>query len=366
MVSTSYPSDATDWRGIFIRHLAFSLADRKDLKLSLWAPGGPLPTEATYVASSVESHWLAQLMRLGGMAHQFRSGGIQGKLIPFQLLRHLRSAYKREVADLYHVNWLQNVLPLPRNGRPVLVAVLGTDMQMLKVPGMTSLIRNALQGRSAAICPNADWMVPELERRFGDSALIRTVPFGMEPRWFDLHRAPQNRQQRWLCVTRLTKGKLGNLFDWCCPLFQTGQRELHLFGPMQESIEIPSWVHYHGPTTPEALSNEWFPMATGLITLSEHSEGRPQIMLEAMASGLPIIASNLPAHTDLIGDDVNGRICRSRKDLVQALIDLERSEINLSIGRTARHWVRREIGTWGDCAMRYVSIYQTLLKGFSR
>lgn len=40
MVSTSYPSDLSDWRGLFIRHLVEALSRRTDIDLRLWAPPG--------------------------------------------------------------------------------------------------------------------------------------------------------------------------------------------------------------------------------------------------------------------------------------------------------------------------------------
>src|SRR6185312_9130507 len=36
-LSTSYPADATDWRGVFMRHLVAALARRDDLRLAVWA-----------------------------------------------------------------------------------------------------------------------------------------------------------------------------------------------------------------------------------------------------------------------------------------------------------------------------------------
>src|SRR3546814_20018551 len=61
-------------------------------------------------------------------------------------------------------------------------------------------------------------------------------------------------------------------------------RSLHLYGPMEEEVELPGWVHYHGPASPRLLADEVFPAARGLITLSQHAEGRPQVLLEAMAA----------------------------------------------------------------------------------
>jgi glycosyltransferase involved in cell wall biosynthesis len=361
MVSTSYPANAEDWRGQFIRNLAYCLAERGDLRLRLWSPPGEFPDRAEYVASPEEAHWLVELMAAGGIAQHMRNGGLLGFIKPFQLLRMLRAFYRRESGiDVYHVNWLQNALMLPNNSVPLLATVLGTDMQLLKLPGMITLLRRVFQNRSAAICPNAQWMVPELERLFGAVASIRFVPFGVARRWFDLERRPDN-PPKWLCVSRLTRAKIGMLFDWCEPLFSHGSRELHLFGPMQEQMALPKWLHYHGPVTPEQLSANWFPRACGLITLSQHAEGRPQVMLEAMASGLPIIASRIAAHEDILQHERTGWLCSDATQLPQAFEALETHSTNLAVGEQARVWAQSEIGGWDDCAGRYAKLYRDLI-----
>jgi hypothetical protein len=45
-LSTSYPADATDWRGVFMRHLVAALARRDDLLLAVWAPPNGLSPAA--------------------------------------------------------------------------------------------------------------------------------------------------------------------------------------------------------------------------------------------------------------------------------------------------------------------------------
>ena len=361
MISTSYPQDMTDWRGLFILHLARALARREDLELRLWAPPGELPDSATYAATPEEARWLADLMAAGGIAHLIRTQRVRGIATAARLLLSLRRLYRREsTADVLHVNWLQNALMLPNDGRPVLATVLGTDMQLLKLPGMATLLRRVFRSRRSVICPNAEWMVPALQARFGDVAEIRFVPFGIDPRWFGVRREPV-RPQRWLCVSRLTQGKIGSLFSWGEPWFGDGERELHLFGPMQQTVKVPSWVHYHGPATPESLADEWFPSAQGLITLSQHAEGRPQVMLEAMAAGLPVIASRIPAHEDMLLHEDTGWLCDSEAGLGAALTALDQADFNRDLGFRAREWARSKIGTWDDCAQRYSDIYTELI-----
>lgn len=277
----------------------------------------------------------------------------------------LRAAYRRlDDIDLYHVNWLQCALPLPANGKPVLITVLGNDMRLLGLPGMRGALRRVMRGRSVAICPNATWMEAPLREAFGDRASVTPVPFGIDPRWYAIPRGVEALRgpPRWLAVTRLTANKLGPLFEWSEFLFRDGRRELHLFGPMQEQVDIPAWVHYHGSATPEQLVNDWFPGAQGLITLSQHAEGRPQVMLEAMASALPIVASRMPAHADIVADGVTGCLCDEPQSYAKALTRLEEPATNLRMGVAARAWVAREIGTWDDCATRYVNIYRQLLE----
>ena len=202
-------------------------------------------------------------------------------------------------------------------------------------------------------------MEPHLKELFGDCASIACIPFGIDPRWYAVERKIQ-QPPVWLAVTRLTANKLGPLLEWSQPLFEEGVRQLHLFGPMQETIELPQWIHYHGPATPEQLVTEWFPRAQGLISLSQHAEGRPQVMLEAMAAGLPIIASQLSAHSDLITHDRTGLLCASQQEYADALAELEQHEANSRIGAAAREWVMQELGTWDDCAARYAHIYRQL------
>ncbi|HET9034255.1 MAG TPA: glycosyltransferase family 4 protein [Dokdonella sp.] len=362
-ISTSYPRDVSDWRGIFMHHLVAALVRAPSIRLNVWAPPGELPDRAKSVLSRDDAEWLAALMAAGGISHLMRSGGWRTWLEPLRLLRKIGGAYRANPdQDIYHINWLQCALPLPRNRKPALITVLGNDLKLLKLPFMRVMLRRVMKKRRVAICPNADWMRPALEAAFGDIAEICPVPFGINPDWYAIRREPVvAKPHRWLVVTRLTANKLGPLFDWSEKFFADGDRELHLFGPMQEGVQVPDWVHYHGPATPEQLLSEWFPGACGLITLSRHAEGRPQVMLEAMASSLPIIASRMPAHAEIVFDGETGLLCDDTDSYVKALLVLEDKLINQRMGEAARRWATREIGTWDDCANRYVQIYQRLL-----
>lgn len=361
MVSSSYPVDARDWRARFIFNLAAALGRRPDVALSLWAPPGELPRGVRAAATQEEAVWLDGLNARGGIAHLLRQKGPLALGAALGLLSRLHRAYRRPPRpSVAHVNWLQNALPLRGTDLPAIIAVLGSDFGLLRLPGMKTMFRSVLRGRCAILAPNGEWMRPALEAAFGDLAEIRSIPFGVDDPWFGVRRVPTGDGRRhWLAVTRLTRNKIGDLFHWGEGLFGR-DRVLHLFGPMQEKMPLPPWLEYHGPTHPAALLGTWFPRAAGLITLSRHDEGRPQVMLEAMAAGLPVIASDLPAHRDIVQHRRAGWLARSREELREALDYLEPEERNREAGEAARVWIRDKIGTWDDCAARYAAAYREL------
>lgn len=360
---TSYPADGKDWRGRFTANMIQSLSKYHNLSIGTWLPPGKLPESIKILSTKKEAEWLKDLMIRGGIAHILRTRGILSANSVIKLLVYLRSVYKREAnnMDIMHVNWLQNAIPLWGTSTPAVISVLGSDFGLLKIPGMKFILRSVIRQRKCVITPNADWMVPSLNKSFGDIAEIRPVPYGVDKKWFNIKRNPEKgKTTKWIVVTRLTEKKLGPLFAWGKELFGKNN-ELHLFGPMQETLTLPEWVVYHGPASPDELCGKWFPLCSGLITLSQHDEGRPQVMLEAMAAGLPIIASNMHAHLDIIKHGLNGWIVSNPQDLKDAISFFNtREAVNLA-GESARSWVLKNIGTWDDCAGRYITAYQDLL-----
>jgi len=362
-VSTTYPSNDKDWRGRFTANLVDGLSCVKGININIWAPPGVLPENVRNVAIETESNWLAELMVKGGIAHLIRTERIHGVTAICRLLVYLRRAYRRSAKiNIVHINWLQNVLPLLGSNTPAVIGVLGSDYKLLSLKGMPFVLRSILKQRKSIIAPNAEWMAPNLNRLFGDISEIRPIPFGVDQRWYKITRhAFESCPSQWITVSRITPKKIGPLLEWGKDIFRD-QHELHLIGPMQEDLKLPEWVRYHGPASANELCETWFQKATGLITLSQHDEGRPQVILEAMAAGLPVVASDIPAHLDVIQHQKTGWIAKSSTEFTEAITSLSNAETNHTIGNEARRWVEDNIGTWHDCAKRYIHAYQDLLE----
>ena len=122
-----------------------------------------------------QAHGVLHILRALGEDHGGRRRRLQGGAAGISLLRRQQRAFARNAADMFHVNWLQNALALPRARRPALVTVLGTDMQLLRLPGMRAMLRRKFRGRAVVVCPNADWMLPELQAAGYGAYLVKPV-----------------------------------------------------------------------------------------------------------------------------------------------------------------------------------------------
>jgi hypothetical protein len=302
------------------------------------------------------------LSQRGGIAHMLRTSPVAALGKAGGLLKRLRSLYKSRLGqtDIFHINWLQNALPLVGLNAKAVITVLGTDFKLLKIPGMVSMLRQVMKTNRCILAPNADWMRQPLEEWFGDLAEVIPVNFGIDERWYKQVCALPSAENHWLCVLRVTQSKIGRLFDWGEEIFHEGA-QLHLIGPNQEGLEIPSWVNYHGPASAGELLEKWYPLCTGFITLSEHSEGKPQVLLETMAAGMPVIASKIPAHNEVISQGQHGYLVGSAVEFQQAIALLSDPAVHEGLSENCRRTSLEKYGTWDDCLGRYLKLYEMLI-----
>ena len=142
MTATSYPRDEGDWQGLFIRKIADAAAASPDIDLSLWAPDGPRHANISYACSSDDADWLSDLAQRGGIAHLMRTHPLRFPAKAGGLLKRLHAVYRHydDAIDVYHINWLQNALPL-----------YGMNAKAVIMPGIMPAMKRSPMDSSARI-----------------------------------------------------------------------------------------------------------------------------------------------------------------------------------------------------------------------
>lgn len=100
--------------------------------------------------------------------------------------------------------------------------------------------------------------------------------------------------------------------------------------------------------------------ASDIFVLPSYAEGMPNVLLEAMATGLPCIATDIPGVQDLIQNEVEGLLVKPRRsdDIKAALQRLTtKSELRLRMGRAARQRIE-EHHSVDATARQYVRLFQ--------
>ncbi len=105
---------------------------------------------------------------------------------------------------------------------------------------------------------------------------------------------------------------------------------------LEHSVELPGWID--GPQKADAFRN------ADVFVLPSYVEGMPNALIEAMAAGLPVIATDVGAVSDMVDDGSNGIVIQSRdaNALIRAVESLIctpslRMALGRAAWRTARH-----------------------------
>ena len=111
--------------------------------------------------------------------------------------------------------------------------------------------------------------------------------------------------------------------------------------------EVDSWVNQGVVEYLEARDDvRPFIVGADCVVLPSYREGLSRALLEAAATGRPIIASDVPGCSDVVDDGVNGYLCKPRDavdlaEKIQAMIELSQDE-RAAMGLRGRHKVERE------------------------
>ncbi len=102
--------------------------------------------------------------------------------------------------------------------------------------------------------------------------------------------------------------------------------------------------------------------AADVFVFPSKFEGQPNAVLEAMAAGLPVVASDIPPHRELINPGKTGFLSKDSASMASQVSELIRDDrLRRQIGAAGRAYVRERFST-DACASAYLALYESILR----
>ena len=303
--------------------------------------------------------------------------------------RALRRELRGERWDVLQGHWIvPNGLVASRFSREVAVAIglHGSDVFLAEKRGVRALAGSALR-RTGALTSCSPELARRVEALGFDRARSFVIPYGVD---LELFRPDPERRRKWrerlgvpddsplgLGVGRMvTKKGFHHLVD-CLPALLARHPESHWVlaggGDRLEEWRAATarWrdrVHLPGPVLHDELPDLY--RAADLFVLpavhdtAGNVDGLPNVILEAMASGLPVVASLISGIPLAVADGETGRLVPEGdtgalgKALAELLRDAPRRR---AMGEAGRSRAEREL-SWDAVAARYREAYLVAMK----
>lgn len=397
MLTTSYPRFRGDTAGLFVHHLARTLTNLGHgvEVVAPWAPGSA--AHETMEGVSIHRFRYSPWNRLnlayggGGIPENLRDNVALISALPlFTISFAAKAAAVAKRCDLIHAHWIYSglVAGLLRRavGTPAILTLRGTDMKFVGgSPMLAPLARLSfgLVDRVTAVSIPLETSAREMGCR---EDRIETIYNGVDLSHFVPLPVEQARKKLKLPMNGKIILFVGNLTEnkGLRPLleaFKTVHRKrpdalLVLVGEGALLKELQEWtlrnelgscIIFAGGQSQDRLPL-WYGSAD-LFVLPSYSEGRPNVLLEAMACGTPITASDIPGIREM--DPGGGAFGLfepgDRAGIAEAIAGALHGDLKTDAGPELR---RRVIGTglsWESCAEKYVRCYrETMGRRFNR
>jgi glycosyltransferase involved in cell wall biosynthesis len=258
-------------------------------------------------------------------------------------------------------------------GRPYVVSlrggdVPGTEPGLARMHSLLRFARRLVLSKARAVVANSPGLAALSER--ADPVAVQTIPNGVNLERF--RPVPQDLPApfHFLFVGRLNEQKnVGLLLDAIAALARVAGAPFRVSivgdGPLRAALraraaelgveERVAWVEW--------LPRERMPalyQSAHCVVNPSHYEGMPNVVLEAMACGVPVIVSDVAGNRDVVDEGVNGWIVEhdSRDALVDAMARALRDPDGLAaMGGRARRIVAERY-SWDATTSRFIGLLQ--------
>lgn len=384
LISNIFPNSAEKERGIFTYRIAMALKSRCRMEIIAPLPWVPFFTKHIGGKKFVHSNVPSQENWGGLTVHHPRymvfpraMGFMQPVFMFTPLFSLIKRLDRKEPIDLINAHWLfpdgvAAAWIAWKLGKPLILTGLGCDINHYpSLPFRKQQIKNALNLADLITVKGSKLKQKVLQMGIQEHK-VTVIPNGLDLNRFRIMDKKEARRrldlqedgQILLFVGSLDQVKGGQyLIEALKGMAENLENLPHLLmvgdGPLQEELlfqgkrlGIENRISFVGKRPHDEIPL-WM-NAADVFCLPSIREGRPNVLLEALACGTPAVASDVGSAPEIIHEK-NGRIAgvADPKNLCrQLLVCLNQ--------RWDREAIRKTVGNfaWEDCAKLYVRAYQ--------
>ncbi len=345
VITHNYIRRRGDLTALYLHRLSAGLVER-GLKLTVVCPhaSGLLPEETIDGVRIIRFPYpffrLKPIAYTGNM-HQEVAGSIFARLVfvcfLWSFYRAAGRVCRSEKADLIWANWwippgLVAARIASRLGTPLVISSHGTDISLLGKGHLIRALSTYVYHRTSRATVVSAFLKERLCRQVGDfspdRAVVLPMPIGMEN--FPKAALPDHEVPVILSVARFTRQKrLDDLIAACAKVAAEGIPfclRMVGEGPLEEELRdrvrqagLSDRVEFIPLVAQQKLGRLY--READVVTLVSEDEGFGLVLVEAGATGRPVVAARSGGIVDIVGHDRNGLLFTvgDRDGLAEAL-----------------------------------------------
>lgn len=387
-VTTSFPAYQGDIQSPFIYQLAKHLV-KQNIDLAVVCPSYKKSKSNDEIMEGIHAQRFSyfpkklQTLTEKGRIADFKNNPWSLFQLPFFLKAMIFKAWQvSKDADIIHCQWalsgIAGVVVKKWRKKPLIVTLRGEDLKALHNRVMLPVFK--------WIIKNADYITANNEFHINQvkpfTNHVRVIRNGVDTAIFKVRPKQAMRKKLKIPLKKtlvlfvgwlVERKGIHHLLDAIPTVIAKHKDVLFLIigeGPLYESLvqkvkqhNRGEYIHFLGKKTQAQVAE--YMAASDILVLPSLYEGMPNVVLEAFASGLPVIATDVCGTSEIVQHKVNGLLVRAGKphELAQSLLTvLQNKALTIKYSKAAQQTIKKQHVTWEKCAEAHMKLYKELLQ----
>lgn len=389
VLTTSFPRSPDDEAGIFIRHMIEAQSKLGSRGFILVPKDSAEPSEENCGGFQIRRYrygvFAKGALAFGaGIIPNLKARPILLFQIPGLLFGMLLTLFKlRHEVEVIHANWIPSglvaVVAKLILRKPYVITIRGEDYRLLVNP-LFRLVSKLLLYQASAITSVNQSFLKQLGLKFEKvKDKLFFVPNGVnQPNispdllkdFVQKNKLNHNTPYLIFIGTVIPRKRLEILVDLLkllpdYNLIICGRcNDNAYFEKIQTQIKLENLqdrIQFVGPVIPSEIPY-YLKLSRAYVSASEF-EGRSNSILEALAAGIPVIASDIEGHREVVQDNVNGYLFDVNQLQPIALKIQELMKDPVSQQRIKSNAIKSvETFSWESCASNYLKVFESTVK----